>query len=92
MSANNVTLRQLRYFVAAARNGQFSMAATSESVSQSAITNAVLALEKELGVRLFDRLAQGVSLTADGQDFFHHACHILDSVRDATHKPRFRSA
>ncbi len=92
MSANNVTLRQLRYFVAAARNGQFSMAATSENVSQSAITNAVLALEKELGVRLFDRLAQGVSLTADGQDFFHHACHILDSVRDATHKPRFRSA
>ncbi len=92
MSANNVTLRQLRYFVAAARNGQFSMAASSENVSQSAITNAVLSLETELGVRLFDRLAQGVSLTADGQDFFHHACHILDSVRDATHKPRFRNA
>ena len=91
MSANNVTLRQLRYFVAAARSGQFSMAASSENVSQSAITNAVLALEKELGVRLFERLAQGVSLTADGEDFFHHACHILDSVRDATHKPRFRA-
>ncbi len=91
MSANNVTLRQLRYFVAAARSGQFSMAATSESVSQSAITNAVLALEKELGVKLFERQAQGVSLTADGQDFFHHACHILDSVHDATHKPRFRN-
>ena len=65
MSVNNVTLRQLRYFVAAARSGQFSMAATSENVSQSAITNAVLALEKELGVRLFERLAQGVSLTAE---------------------------
>lgn len=91
MAFNNVTLRQLRYFVSAARNGQFSMAATSENVSQSAITNAVLALEKELGVRLFERLAQGVSLTADGQDFFHHACHILDSVRDATHKPRYRT-
>ena len=92
MTTNNVTLRQLRYFVAAARSGQFSMAATNESVSQSAITNAVLSLEKELGVRLFERLAQGVSLTADGQDFFHHACHILDSVRDATHKPRFRTS
>lgn len=88
MPANNVTLRQLRYFVSAARSGQFSMAATNESVSQSAITNAVLTLEKELGIRLFERLAQGVSLTADGQDFFHHACHILESVRDATHKPR----
>ena len=89
MFINNVTLRQLRYFVAAARNGQFSMAASSENVSQSAITNAVLALEKELGVRLFYRLAQGVSLTPEGQDFFLQACHILDSVRDATHKPRF---
>jgi len=88
MPVNNVTLRQLRYFVSAARSSQFSMAATNESVSQSAITNAVLALEKELGVRLFERLAQGVALTADGQDFFHHACHILESVRDATHKPR----
>lgn len=92
MSSSKVTLRQLRYFVAAARSGQFSMAASSESVSQSAITNAVLALEKELGVRLFDRLAQGVALTADGQDFFQHACHILDSVHDATHKPRLRGA
>jgi DNA-binding transcriptional LysR family regulator len=92
MPSNNVTLRQLRYFVAAARSNQFSMAATNEHVSQSAITNAVLALEKELGVRLFDRLAQGVSLTADGQDFFSHACHILESVRDATHKPRFRTS
>jgi DNA-binding transcriptional LysR family regulator len=84
-------LRQLRYFVAAARTGQFSMAASNEHVSQSAITNAVLALEKELGVRLFDRLPQGVVLTAEGEDFFHHARHILDSVRDAMHKPRFRA-
>lgn len=89
--AENVTLRQLRYFVAAARTGQFSMAASNEHVSQSAITNAVLALERELGVRLFDRLPQGVALTADGEDFFHHARHILDSVRDAMHKPRFRA-
>ena len=89
--AENVTLRQLRYFVAAARTGQFSMAASNEHVSQSAITNAVLALEQQLGVRLFDRLPQGVSLTAEGEDFFHHARHILDSVHDAMHKPRFRA-
>lgn len=90
--ADNVTLRQLRYFAAAAETGQFSMAATREHVSQSAITNAVLALEEELGVRLFDRLPQGVSLTAEGQDFLHHARHILDSVRDAMHTPRFRAS
>lgn len=88
--AENVSLRQLRYFVAAAKAGQFSMAARDEHVSQSTITNAVLALEEELGIKLFDRLAQGVALTAEGQDFFHNACHILDSVRDAIQNPRFR--
>lgn len=89
--AKDVTLRQLRYFVAAAQTGQFSMAATDEHVSQSAITNAVLALESALGTRLFERLPQGVELTPDGQDFYHHARHVLDSVHDAMHKPRFRS-
>ncbi|WP_206997051.1 LysR substrate-binding domain-containing protein [Trinickia mobilis] len=89
--AKDITLRQLRYFVAAARTGQFSMAATDEHVSQSAITNAVLALESALGTRLFERLPQGVTLTPDGQDFYHHARHVLDSVRDAMHKPRSRS-
>lgn len=86
--AKDITLRQLRYFIAAARVGQFSMAATNEHVSQSAITNAVIALEQALGTKLFDRGAHGVTMTADGHDFYHHARHVLDSVRDAMHKPR----
>ncbi len=89
--SKDVTLRQMRYFVAAAQNGQFSMAAATEHVSQSAITNAVLALEETLGTRLFERLPQGVALTPDGQDFLNHARHILDSVRDAIYKAPFRS-
>jgi DNA-binding transcriptional LysR family regulator len=90
--ADNLTIRQLRYFVAAAETGQLSMAATREHVSQSAITNAVHALEEELGVRLFNRLPHGVSLTAEGQDFLSSARHILDSVRDALHRPRFHAS
>ncbi|MGE8163507.1 LysR family transcriptional regulator [Paraburkholderia sp. NPDC080076] len=89
--SKDVTLRQMRYFVAAAQSGQFSMAATAEHVSQSAITNAVLALEETLGTRLFERLPQGVTLTPDGHDFLNHARHILDSVRDAVYKAPFRS-
>lgn len=87
----DLTLRQLRYFVAAAQTGQFSMAAAGEHVSQSAITNAVLALENGLGTRLFERLPHGVSLTPDGQDFYNHARRVLDAARDAVHKPPFRS-
>ncbi|WP_269502280.1 LysR family transcriptional regulator [Burkholderia sp. IMCC1007] len=89
--AFDLTLRQLRYFAAAAQTGQFSMAAANEHVSQSAITNAVLALEHGLGTRLFERLPQGVALTPDGQDFYNHARRVLDAARDAVHKPPFRS-
>lgn len=89
--AKDLTIRQLRYFVAAAQSGQFSMAATAEHVSQSAITNAVLALEATLGVRLFERSPHGVKLTPDGQDFLNHARRVLETVRDALHKPSFRA-
>jgi len=80
---NEVTLRQFRYFIAAATTGQFSTAAISEHVSQSAITNAVQSLERRLGLRLFDRLPHGVALTPEGQVFFHHAMHVMDAVNDA---------
>ncbi|KHK55812.1 LysR family transcriptional regulator [Ralstonia sp. A12] len=85
------TMRQLRYFVAAAESGQFSMAATNEHISQSAVTNAVSTLEEILGTRLFDRLPHGVSLTLDGHDFYYHARHVIDSLSDALHKSRSRS-
>lgn len=88
--AANFTLRQLRYFVAAATSGQFSAAAAVEHVSQSAITNGVLALEAELGVTLFKRLPQGVALTPDGMEFVRHARQILEAVNDAANLPRLR--
>lgn len=82
---DEVTLRQFRYFIAAATSGQFSAAAVSENVSQSAITSAVQALERQLKVVLFQRLPHGVALTPQGQVFFHHARHVMDAVNDAMH-------
>src|SRR3546814_17044823 len=74
---------QCRYFIAAATSGQFASAAVAEHVSQSAITSAVQSLERQLKVRLFERLPHGVVLTPEGQVFFHHARHVMDSVNDA---------
>jgi DNA-binding transcriptional LysR family regulator len=84
-------LRQLRYFVAAAETGQFSMAATRTHVSQSAITNAVLLLEQTLGTRLFERRPHGVALTAEGHRFHQHASHILSALQDAVREPCFQA-
>lgn len=88
--ANDVTLRQLRYFAAAARAGRFSMAAADEHVSQSAVTNAVLALESQLGVRLFDRHPHGVTLTPEGHNFHRRTQDILDALDDAIREPGFQ--
>jgi len=87
----DISMRQLRYFMAAAEAGQLSQAAVKVHVSQSAITAAVLQLEQTLGVRLFDRLPSGVTLTAEGHKFAQHAGHILDTLQDALSEPLFLS-
>jgi len=88
--SKDITLRQLRYFAAAARTGRLSMAATDEHVSQSAITNAVLALEAQLGVRLFDRHPHGVTLTPEGHRFHQRTREVLDTLGDALREPGFQ--
>ncbi len=74
------TLRQLRYFVAAAEAGSVSRAAQALSISQSAVTEAVRELEADLGVPLLDRHARGVSVTQRGHLFLRHARAILAEV------------
>lgn len=82
-----LTLRQLRYFIAAAESGQISLAAMEMNISQSAVTAAVQGLEAELGVRLLARGAQGVSLTPEGARFLTRARTILGAVEDAVRSP-----
>lgn len=87
----DITMRQLRYFLAAAEHGQFSQAAVKVHVSQSAITTAVSQLETILAVKLFERQPHGVRLTAEGHKFRQHARHILDTLQDAVTQPSFLS-
>ncbi|WP_051644805.1 LysR substrate-binding domain-containing protein [Labrenzia sp. DG1229] len=82
------SLRQIRYFLAAANAGQISRAAMDLNVSQSAITTAIKSLEDLIGARLFERHAGGVSLTYEGNLFLEHARHIIESVEEAVRIPR----
>jgi DNA-binding transcriptional LysR family regulator len=79
----NLTLRQIRYFAAVAELGTISGAARQLSVSQSAVTEAIKALENEVGTKLLARTGRGVSLTHRGQVFQRRAARILEAVADA---------
>lgn len=77
------TLRQLQFFVAAAEAGSVSGAARALSISQSSVTEAILSLETDLGVPLFDRQARGLLITHKGSAFLRHARKILADVATA---------
>ncbi|MGB8811822.1 MAG: LysR family transcriptional regulator [Paracoccaceae bacterium] len=82
-----LTLRQVRYFIAAAETGQISHAAMEMNISQSAVTAAIQQLEAQLGARLFERTPAGVSVTPEGARFLNHARSIVAAVEDAERSP-----
>ena len=66
-------LRAIEYFVRAAEKRSFSAAARSLDVSTPAVTQLVAALERALGVVLFNRTTHGLALTADGARYLEVA-------------------
>ncbi|TBV08049.1 choline sulfate utilization transcriptional regulator [Stutzerimonas kirkiae] len=75
------SLELLRLFEVAARHGSFTLAASELGISQPAISQQVQRLEKQLGVRLFDRIHRGLTLTEDGRLLLGHvqsAMALLD--------------
>lgn len=80
-----VTLRQLRYFIAAAEAGKVAKAASMISISPSAVTDAIAELEALSGLTFFERHARGLTLTYEGHRFLAHCRNILSSVKDASY-------
>ena len=81
---NNMTkveLRQREYFIAAASEMNFSRAAQRVRVVQSALSTSAGKLEKELGVELFDRYRQQITITPAGELFREHARRVVHAAR-----------
>lgn len=73
----------LSVFVAVAEKRGFAAAARALGLSPPAITRAVAALERHLGVTLFHRSTRAVSLTDDGAGLLDRARRILAELREA---------
>lgn len=73
-------LRSLEYVVAVADTGGFTSGASAVHVAQPSISQAVRAVERELGLELFVRSGRGVRLTAAGEVLVDRARRVL---RDA---------
>jgi DNA-binding transcriptional LysR family regulator len=77
---DQVEVRQLEHFVTVAEELSFTRAARRLSYVQSALSVSIRALERDLGVRLFDRTTHGVALTDAGGALLPSARQTLASV------------
>ena len=75
-----MTLTELRYIVAVARERHFGRAAESCFVSQPTLSVAIKKLEQELGVALFERCPGEVSVTPVGQRIVEQAQRVLEDA------------
>jgi DNA-binding transcriptional LysR family regulator len=73
----DLSLQQLRGFVAVAEEQHFGRAAQKLNMTQPPLTRQIQALERSLGVNLFDRTGRGVRLTAAGGVFLEHSHRVL---------------
>ena len=75
-----MTLTELKYIVAVARERHFGRAADACFVSQPTLSVAIRKLEDELGVQLFERGSSEVSVTAIGEQIVEQAQRVLEQA------------
>ena len=84
MSERVLPLRGISVFEAAARTTSFQAAAQELNLTPSAVSHQIRLLEEVLGVRLFDRVGRGVTLTPDGADYARSVRQGIRRLRLAT--------
>lgn len=85
-----MTLTGLRYFVALAELRNFSRVAEQYYVAQAAVTYQIKNMEKELGVKLFERSTRSVKLTPAGHNFYMDVAPLLKQLDAACKKAKMR--
>jgi|EP01034_Spumella_vulgaris_P034286 DNA-binding transcriptional LysR family regulator len=77
----SIDLKQLKYFLAVAEEKSFSRAAERLHISQPPLSQQIMKLESELGVRLFARTTRTFELTVAGKALMSEASDLLAKMR-----------
>jgi len=75
-----VEIHQLQYVLEVAKYRHFTRAAEEFCVAQSSLSQQIIKLEAELGVKLFERTTRAVHPTSAGAEFIVHAQEILAKI------------
>ena len=76
-----MTLTELKYVIAVAREHHFGRAAESCGVSQPSLSVAIRKLEEELGVSIFERRSSEIALTPVGEKIVEQAQRVMEESR-----------
>jgi DNA-binding transcriptional LysR family regulator len=89
--SNRLKVSDLRLLSAVVQSGGMAKAAAQLNVSQPAVSKAIAALERTLGVRLLDRNSRGVEPTPYGRAILRRGAAIFDELRQGVNDVKFLS-
>jgi LysR family transcriptional regulator, nitrogen assimilation regulatory protein len=84
----SVALRQIRAIIAVCEEGSFTRAAARENATQSGISQHVAAVERSLGVKLFERSAAGAQPTPAGLHYYKRCVEAVGQLANAGEEVR----
>ena len=83
-----IALRQIQAVIAVCEEGSFTRAAARENATQSGISQHVAAVERTLGVKLFERSAAGVKPTPAGLRYYRRCVEAVGQIESANEDVR----
>lgn len=75
-------IEYLNIFIQVVEQGSFTKAADILQIHRPTVSKAIQQIEDDLGVKLIHRTTRKLSITAEGDEFYHHARHVLAEVND----------
>lgn len=75
-----MTLQQLKYVVQIARCGSITKAAGQVYISQPSLSSAIMELENEIGITIFNRTNRGIKVSTHGAEFLGYAKQVIEQA------------